>query len=374
MNTLDNLPNINFAQKDSKLIETELINYFEQNLNRTLYPADPMRLLLLCFVKYISLQRDNIDFSAKQNLLKYSTDGFIENIGALVGVNRLKSTYAVTTLKFCLSMEQQNTVIIPKGTRATTEDGNLYFATLEDVEIKAGKLEIETKAQCTTIGAIGNNYYPNQINRLVDRFGYLCNVCNTTLSAGGTDLEELENFRERIRIAPESFSTAGPDGAYIYWTKTASQLISDVSVVSPNPGDVEIIPLLENGELPTQDILDKVYETCNDRTRRPLTDRVIVRKPEITEYDINLKYYINRSNASIGLSIQDNINKAVSEYILWQKSKLGRDLNPSELTRQLVNAGAKRVEIISPKFTKLRYFQVAISKTITITYGGIEDD
>lgn len=374
MITLDRLPDINFAEKDSKMIETELINYFESIVNRTLYPADPMRLFLLSFVKYISLQRNNIDFSAKQNLLKYSTDGYIENIGALMGVTRLEPTNAITTLKFTLSNKQESVITIPKGTRATSSDGKVYFETLEDISIKSGDLSIETKAQCTVKGTTGNKYYPNQINKLVDPFGYLCEVYNTTISSGGSDIESLENFRERIRTSSEGFSSAGPSGAYTFWTKSSNQLIADVSVVSPNPGEVEIVPLLKEGEIPTQDILDVVYNTCNDKTKRPLTDKVIVRAPERLNYNIDLVYYINRSNISIGLSIQENVNKAVREYVLWQKAKLGRDLNPSELTRKLVNAGAKRIEIKSPVFKELDYFQIATVDKVNIIYGGVEND
>lgn len=373
MSILDNLPKIDFVEKDTATIEKEIITYFEKAIGRKLYDGDPMRLFLLAFVKYISLQRSLIDFSAKQNLLSYSTDNYIEHIAALVGVTRLEPISAETTLKFILSEAQNSTITIPKGTRATS-DSRIYFSTLEDVEIAIGELDTEVVAECTVKGEIGNGFYVGQINKLVDSFGYLTTVENITQSAGGADLESLESFRQRIRVAPESFSTAGPDGAYEFWTKTANQLISDVSVTSPNPGEVEIIPLLQNGEMPTRDILNNILKICNDKTKRPLTDKVLVMAPQERFYNIDLIYYIAKSNYTLSLSIQNNINIEIKNYILWQKSKLGRDLNPSELTRRMITAGAKRIEIISPVFTTLKHYEIAVVDSVNIVYGGIEDD
>lgn len=373
MSILDSLPQIDFVEKSTDIIEKEIITYFEKVVGRKLYDGDPMRLFLLAFVKYISLQRNLIDFSAKQNLLYYSTENYIEHIATLVGVTRLEPISAETRLKFTLSSVQNNTIIIPKGTRATS-DSRVYFSTVENVEIPIGQLTVETTAKCTITGEIGNGFYIGQINKLVDSFGYLTTVENITISAGGADIESLESFRERIRVAPESFSTAGPDGAYEFWTKTANQLISDVSVTSPNPGEVEIIPLLQNGEMPTQDILDSIYEICNDHTKRPLTDKVLVVAPQEKYYNIELIYYIAKSNYTLSLTIQNNINIEIKNYILWQKSKLGRDLNPSELTRRMITAGAKRVEIILPVFTALKHYEIAIVDNVNIIYGGIEDD
>ena len=57
--------------------------------------------------------------------------------------------------------------------------------------------------------------------------------------------------------------------------------------------------------------------------------------------------------------IQSAVNKAVENYVLWQKEKPGRDINPSELTRLIMQAGAKRVEITSPAFEKIEQTQIA---------------
>ena len=372
---LENLPDINFAEKDTAIITAEVIALFEKEAGRTLFPGDPMRLLLLTFVYLLSMQRSNIDFAGKQNLLRYAGDGFIQNIAALVGVAQNEPRAAVTVLRFRLSTTLPNATIIPASTRATPGN-NIHFATIEAVEIPAGELSITANAKCVQIGQIGNGFLPGQVNRLVDTFPFSYSVENIEETAGGADLENIEALRSRTQMAPESFSSAGPAGAYKYWAMTANQLIINVSVASPSPGVVEIIPLLEGGELPTQAILDEVYAVCNADTRRPLTDHVIVRSPEIVPFNIDLTYYIARSNSVMGTKIQQAAAQALQDFILWQKSALGRDINKSQLTKMLMKAGVKRVDIREPDFTVLRHFELGVAdeENTNFIYGGLEDD
>lgn len=371
--SLENLPGANFAEKDIEKIKTELINDFEEISGRTLFPGDPLRILLLGFSKYFALLRNNIDLSAKQNLLKYAGEDYIENIGALVGVERLKANAATVTVRFTLSKEQGEAITVPRGTRVTCND-LIYFQTTEDKDIEAGELYTDIKAVCTEVGANGNGYYIGQINRLVDPINFISDVCNTTISEGGTDIESIENFRERILIAPESFSVAGPKGAYTFLAKTASADIEDISISSPSAGVVEIIPLLKNGEIPTTELLNKVKDICSDEEKRPLTDNVKVSAPESKEYNINIVYYIDKSEVASGTEIQKNVDNAVDMFINWQRAKLGRDINPSKLISDIILAGAKRVEVTEPLFEKLTYKQIAICKNINVSYGGLEDD
>lgn len=56
-------------------------------------------------------------------------------------------------------------------------------------------------------------------------------------------LEEDARLRARTQLALEGFSTAGPVGAYIFHALSASARIKDVSVVSPQPGDVTVTVL-----------------------------------------------------------------------------------------------------------------------------------
>jgi phage-related baseplate assembly protein len=371
-NILNGLPSITFAEKDAQKIESDIITAFEAIAERTLYPGDPVRLFLETIAAIIVQQRTLIDYAAKQNLLAYSAGDNLGHIGVLVGTTRIAATAATTTLRFTLSAVQPTAITIPAGTRAATE-GGLTFATSSVATVAIGSTYVDVAAVCTQIGAAGNDLAAGQINKIVDPIAYVASVANTTTSEGGADIEADDDYRERIRLAPESFSVAGPTGAYVYWAKSASSLIVDVSVTSPNPGEVEIRPLLTGGELPDTELLAAVDAVVNDVHIRPLTDQVTVLAPTAVSYDVNLTYYVAGSNSALATSIQAAVAAAVTEYVLWQKSALGRDINPSELIARIMAAGAKRVAVTTPVFAVVDAGSVAVADTITVTYGGLEN-
>ncbi len=365
-----NLPQITFAERSAAVTEEALIAKYEEKTKKTLYPGDPVRLLLEAVAFMFAQVRNEIDYTGKQNLLAYAVGDNEDHLGVLVGTDRLQAAAATVTLRFTLSAAQGGAVIIPAGTRATP-GGNLLFATTATATIPAGQTYVD--AACTETGAKGNDYSPGQINKIVDPIQWVASVTNTTKSEGGADIEKNDAYRERIRLAPESFSTAGPGGAYEYHAKKASALIVDVSVISPDPGEVEIRPLLSGGEIPGQEILDAVTATCNDKSVRPLTDLVSVLAPTVVSYDVDATYWIDSDNSTVAATIQAAVEQAVADWVLWQKSKLGRDINPSELNRRMVNAGAKRVLITSPVYTSLLKSQVAVVDTVAAAFGGFED-
>ncbi|MAY72083.1 MAG: baseplate J protein [Halomonas sp.] len=366
-----NLPDISFAAKTVAEVEAEIINGYESIAQRTLASGDPIRLFLESIAAIIVNQRSIIDFAAKQNLLSYAQDIYIDYIGELVGVTRLAAKAAITTLQFRLSQAQSGVYTVAAGTRVNA--GELDFTTTEVLEIPAGQLTGDVIAQCTTAGAEGNNLLPGQINTLVTPLPYIQSVTNTTTSSGGADIESDEALVERIRLAPASFSVAGPRDAYVYWALTANQAIIDVGVSSPSPGVVDVRPLLEEGEIPGTDILDQVSEVLSADDVRPLTDQVNVLAPVASNYNIDLEYWISSDDANRITTIQNAVTQAVNDYVLWQKTKIGRDINPDELLSRIKQAGAKRATITAPVFTTLNDTQVAQEGTVTVTYQGTEN-
>ncbi|MFM1655660.1 baseplate J/gp47 family protein [Brevibacillus sp. B_LB10_24] len=372
MSDLTSLPDIQFINVDAEKTTNEIITIYEALAERSLYPGDPIRLFLTALAQIIIQQRVLINQTALKNLLRYASGNILDHIGAFYKVPRLEAQAARTTQQFVLSAALSSATLIPAGTRVGPAGGNgLFFETAEPLEIPAGSLTGTVEAICTTAGVIGNGFLPGQINALIDPIPFVQTVSNLTATSGGADRETDDSYRERIHNAPESFSVAGPDGAYRFLAASASQLIVDVSVTSPKPGEVKIIPLLAGGELPTQEILDAVYEKCSASDKRPLTDLVTVVAPTVQKYDVSLTYWISVSRAAEAAAIQTSVNEAVQAYILWQKSALGRDINPSELTRLLMQAGAHHVSVVSPVHTDVGFDRVAVAETVTVTYGGL---
>ncbi len=364
---------LQFTITDPVYYEKELIKAYETITERTLFPADPERLLLNVITYILALLAFKIDWSAKQNILSFAEGQYLDALAEFYGVKRLPARPAVTTLRFSVDEPLSFDVHIPAGTRVTP-DGNIYFKTTESAVIPAGELFVDVQAECETPGSIGNGFEIGQINQFVDVVPYVSKVENISMSLYGADEEDDERFRERIRLSIERFTTAGSRFAYIYHTKTAHQDIEDVEVYSPAPGQVKILFLLKNGELPSENMLNLVSDYLNNEKIRPLTDEVIVSAPQIVNYSVNLTYYIHRKDETKINIITEQVEKAVQDFISWTGSKIGRDVLPEELIRRIKDAGAYRVVLNSPTYLEITKEQVAKGVIEIVSYGGLIDD
>ena len=365
------VPTINFATADAQELLAGAIKIVEASLGRKIERADPIRLLLDAFIAIILQQRLLIDEAAKMNLLAFSKGEYLDRLGDLVGVSRLPASKAMTTVEVKLSAARETSTIINKGTRVTADD-KIYFALDEALIFSAGEMTKTCAATCTTAGEAGNGFAAGELNRIVDPQPFLKSITNITTSAGGADIESDDSLRDRIHESPESFSSAGPEGSYIFHAKSVSPIITDVEVNSPSPGEVNVYVLTKDG-LPNTELLDAVAEHLNAKTIRPLTDLVHVLPPEVENYTVDIDYYINRSDAVYAAQIVAAAEQAVSDYIEYQGSRIGLDIVPDELTARLKQAGVKRVEIRSPQFKAVGNYSVAICSGSSVTFSGLED-
>ncbi len=364
---------IKFVDTSPQLYEEMLIKVYERITGRTLHPADPERMLINLITYAITVSAINIDDTGRMNLLPYARGEYLDALAELYGIQRLPAKPAVVIIRFELSSPLTQDVIIPIGTRVTP-DGNIVFKTVNEVKIPAGQLYVDVQAECEQVGVVGNGYQIGQINKLVDILPYDISVSNITMSMYGTDTEDDERFRERIRLSMERFSNAGSYGAYIFYTKTAHQDIEDVEIYSPSPGVVKVLFLMKGGEIPGPDMIQLVSSYLNGEKVRPLTDQVIVAVPEVYTYDVDIEYYIHKKDEAYGSLINQSVEKAVLEFVKWTGSKIGRDILPEELISRVKKAGAYRVIINSPQYTSISIEQVAKPRNISIQYRGITED
>jgi phage-related baseplate assembly protein len=367
------LSDINFVTADTETILNTLIAQFETAYGQTFYPGDERRIFLQQLAQVIVVLKNDINQSARQNLLRYASGDMLDALGEFFNTDRIPAQKAKVTLRFTLSSAQALPVTIPAGTRMTP-DGQLYFATLQDLIIPIGQTQGDVTAEAAEGGVKYNGFAPGQIKNIVDPVPYVQSVSNTDTSSGGSDIETDDNYRERIRLAPESYSVAGPEGAYIYWAKTADINISDVVVSSPSPGVVKVTVLMKDGQLPTQTVLDAVAAAVNSKERRPLTDQVQVAAPTEVAYNITLTYYISSDRPAEETSIRNAIEGsggAIDQYKAWQCAKLGRAINPDYLKQLMLIAGAYRVDITAPVYTAINADQVPKVGTTTLNYGGL---
>lgn len=363
-------------------IAEKLITGVEARLSEPLYPGDERRLFLEALTPVIVQILNEANDNCKQRLLRYARNNVLDELAARNDTERLPATPAKTVLRFSLAETLERSVFIPQGTRATA-DGVAHFATTAAVTIPAGALFVDVSAECTTPGAAHNGYGVGAISTITDLIPYVAGVTNTEATYGGDDGEPQddggdgdERYRERIRLAPAKFSTAGPEAAYVYHALAASTLITDVKPVNDHEaGTVELVVVTGTDD-PTQDVLDAVLEACNKVNVRPLNDKVIAVAPERVTYDVEIKYYCTADNEQTAITAVEASGGALDMFNDWQQGKIGRDLNPDKLRSYCLaqNTGVLRMDIVSPVFTRLTERQLAkFSGVMTVAHEVTEE-
>jgi len=376
----DNFPNISFI--DNATVDEVLAGMVRDYQDKykeltgketSLALADPCRLIMYACTMQIYQAMQYADYAGKMSFLTYAGGDYLDNLAALRGVRRRENAPATTVLCFSIENPIESVVSIPAGCRVT--NGNdVFFATDEYAEIPAGKIDVTVPATCTTAGTAGNGFAAGELKILVNTLPYIASVVNVDVTSGGADREDDESLRDRVYHHPNSYSTAGPSGAYEYHTKTASPDIGDVVVCSKNPGEVDIYFICDGGKVPGAALIQKVKDHLEDRSIRPLTDKIMVHAPAVQDYEVSIIYYISASDRALAAAIQADVETAVGIYNVWQTDRIGRDINPSYLIRKVMEAGAKRVVVESPVFTVLDESTVARTGNVTVSFGGVEND
>ncbi len=389
---LNLLPDITFAVRDPTVIANAIITGYEaaslaDGFPISLAPGDKRRLFLLYLASLFTIERAIIDQTGKQNLLKYSGLGNLDNLGAFWGPNgaRPGPSPALATIKFTLPAALGNSVVVPAGTQVSAGT-TAIFATVADLTIPALSTFGTVTAQATHNGASYNGYLPGQINQLVTwSQGFAVTVTNTTTSIGGADIESDDAYRDLVFLAPLSLAVAGPAGQYQFWTFKFSTAIIDVQVWSKEEvsglladgGHVEVSVLLTGGTLPDSTFLSALKTYLSGRSIRPLTDIVDTLAPTQITYNENFTYYIATENGANVAGIQTAVNNAIVAWETQIATHQGWDINPSTLGASIVDAGAKRTTLTSgasPVFISIGFGQVGRLGTKTVIYGGLEDE
>lgn len=381
----DRHTNYKFVSTNSDTLLSSLISAYERLTNRSLNPADPERIFIHLVAGIIIQERAIENYIGNQNIPSRAEGKNLDALGELFYDSyRDKAQSAKCTIRFTISEPQTTSILVPSGTRVTDRSRNLVWLTTTDTYIPIGETSVDVTAQCDSTGTVGNNYAPGQINTLidVDNIPYFSSCENIDLSDGGAEEASDEEFYELMRASMDAYSCAGARGAYIYFAKQVSTEIADVIANSPTPGEINIFVLMDDGTLASEEIKAAVLEACDAEEVRPLTDHVLVKDAEIIKYNIEFTYYLPRESANSYADIESAVNKAVSQYVEWQRGKLGRDINPSYLYGLLMKTGIKRVDLVNPVFTPLNdgksidnpVPQLASVVTITVINGGYEDE
>lgn len=353
-----------------KIVEEYNAAYLEITGENKTVPDEQLAIMYAAAALFYQLA-EAINSKAKQNLLKYSSGTYLDNIGiSRGGLTRKQAESAVVMIRFTASAVRQNVIGIPEGTRVTGGSGRIYFATTEYAEIAPGEEYADVPCMATAGGAAANDFEIGELNMLVDPIAYIGSVSNTDAPTGGTDAESDDAFAERIYDSRYTYSTAGAEQAYIYYTKAFSTLIDDVVVLNPSDANIDIYILMADRTQATSAFLEELENYLDDPDIKPLTDNITVKNVTRVNYAISVEYKIYDTDLSKLAEIQKAIAAAAEEFKAWQSARIGRDISSQKLISLLIAAGAAQVTINSPLDTKVEANEIAYCESTSIEYKG----
>lgn len=367
-----NLARPSFIDRDVTTIVAELVARYEELSGKKLYPAQPERLLIDVLAYCVYLLREQVQNAAEQNLVQYALGAILEHHAQFYGIERLGALKAKCTLKFTAeegtpSGSRPVPLTISAGTQIRTKDGAVTFVTLSSITIPLDETEATVEAEALVAGANANGYPAGEATEPLTSIAWLESVGNTNLTHSGADAESDTQLRERVVLAPESFSVAGPTGAYRFWALSAHPSIIDVAVESNLPGTVQVYPLTTDGA-PSVDVINDVVDALTDEKRRPLTDSpgLSVLAPAALEFtiDANVTLY------SVAPSVETKaaIEARLLEYANEKRLKLGRDIIPNQIIALIQSVtGVYNATLTSPALIPVAASEFADCTAITVT-------
>lgn len=347
-----------------------MIADYEQRAGKVLQPAHIERLLINTFAYREHLLRQQVNEAYRQQHPRFATGLMLDLCGDDVSTPRLQAQPALTTLRFSAVLSGLEQIAVPKGTRVNA--GQTSFVTTEAALLTAAQSSAEVAAECTESGSVGNGWSVGQINSLAERLHPTINVAvsNTTVSAGGVEIEGDEAYRERVLLAPESFSVAGPVGAYQYWARQASPAVVDVHVANdtdgggqPIGGRVAVTVLAKDG-LPNAELIGKIQAALSAEKRRPLCDTVVVKAPTAVDYTLDAE--LTLFTGTDARTAKAAAEQAWAAYEAARRSRLGLDIVPLDIQTALKVAGVYNVVLHNLPLTVVKPDQWARCTSTTI--------
>ncbi|MEZ1745684.1 MULTISPECIES: baseplate assembly protein [Pseudomonas] len=184
--------------------------------------------------------------------------------------------------------------------------------------------------------------------------------------------EEDTSLRNRVQLAFEKLSVAGPRNSYIAHALGADGRVADVSAISPAPCNVVISVLSVEGDgTASSEVLQAVVEQLNDENVRPVGDRVTVQSAQIVPYavDATLYLYPGPEAELVRAAAEDALRKYIAE-----QRRLGRDIRLSAVFAALHVEGVQRVELAHPAVdVVLTETQAAYCTGYSIVVGGSDE-
>jgi phage-related baseplate assembly protein len=211
----------------------------------------------------------------------------------------------------------------------------------------------------------------------LDQIGANYSVARLVLDPGDPDaippvpptFEPDADFRRRIQLSPEAYTTAGSAGSYVFNALGADPRVRDAQPVSPTPGVVTVyIQAREGDGAADADLVEAVEAALNGETIRPMTDSVTVQSVSVIPYDVEAELTVFPGpDAEV---IRQRALDAATKYARAQE-RIGFDVTRSGLFAALHREGVQNVDLISPAADiVVDDGEVTFCEGVTVTVGG----
>ncbi|HFL0606045.1 TPA: baseplate J/gp47 family protein [Listeria monocytogenes] len=181
-------------------------------------------------------------------LVFYDTapDEYLERAAQPYGILRKQATSAVRVIKG--KDDNENTVVIPAGSRFFIETENVYFKVISSVNT-------QQLVECEVAGVVGNSDFSKDTILSLDNIYGLAHVEITDVMIPGSDEEELETFRSRFfaKIQKDAFS--GNKAHYKLWAEEVDG-VGKAKIYPLSYGDGTVKVVITDTELqPASEVL-----------------------------------------------------------------------------------------------------------------------
>lgn len=201
--------------------------------------------------------------------------------------------------------------------------------------------------------------------------------------SAGTDLDNLaadhgvtrlvgetdSALRERIVLADQGRSTAGPEDWYAYHARSADVRVKDVKVYRTGTGPELGVAILstEAGGVPSAPVLAAVTAAVNASAVRSINDVLTVASAVTVTVNVAADIWLLPDTPETILSEIEPALRASAE----SEGGIGFDINRSWLIAKLSPAGVSRVELSLPSANvTMPPNSAAVIGTVTLTYRG----
>jgi uncharacterized phage protein gp47/JayE len=222
---------------------------------------------------------------------------YLEYLGECKGLYKNPATKAIGNLQ--VTGLAGTTILKNKvfGTPSNDEKEFIQFAVLDNVTIdNTGIATVEVV--CLTPGNIGNVGL-NTVTVMITPINGIKSVTNLESFKGGTDIEDEEQFRERVLTAEKEEKLSGADSDYVAWALQVDG-VGSAYVIEEwyGPGTVKVLILDKNGATATneriQAVKDYIYpdkvEGKNRGGKAPIGANVTISTPTILNINVKAKF------------------------------------------------------------------------------------